>query len=902
MKRYILLALVSLQALLVSADVVRARIVDSENGDPLEGAKVQFFFSEVSGYRAWMINLTTDSLGMFQWHVGTMSRVQIEVNYFGYEPLKKYMNVAGGSKDTLNLGDLRLQMSEEMMKEVLVEANARRFTMKGDTVIFNPEAFHLEDGDRVAALLQKLPGVTIKEGKLYFMNKEVHLKMNGRDVSDQFLTGLLPAEAVQNIKAYEKKSQLAEVTGMNDGQEEQVLDIVVKPGFMDKWYGQTKVSAYASKNYRASANLHYLSDEHPVNAYVRASDCGSKTANVWNEHEYDWDNAVPQRQHYGKFSYRHNWKPEYVKGDFFDNWNIMTSPQHNDTYQNSWQNSETFLSGEPSSFSNSHNYDYNHNMDIPLDLGAFLHLGPKTWMNLDASGGFTRERSHGNSQQETYRGNRYSSDPLQPVNSSESWRQGNQDNGHFETQVYLNHAFERGDYYFNLMTNYSNWKGRSDSRSEYRYLELDSTETLCQTSQNSGNQFQLIFDTRVNYQVIEKKLKLGVAYWIDYWRKAENSVMHRNGVYDFANSYDRMKSYFVNEPRVEIEADLGKWFLHARVKLQNVDENMEYQRGKLDTVAHRNTWFPRPLFDFKWQASKATELKGSVDWEYHVAELIDCMAYTDDTNPLNITKGNPLLKPSSDLNTRLSYNMMFTKGQQMLSWELGYSRTFDPASRYSIYNAKTGGYISSVTNVGDRQRWYVSANYDRTIIEDLRMINYTRFTHLRDHGIRTLTAESAPMQQFLLSSASVYESLRLYYTKKTWEASAWGNFTYDGVSYSDPSINGQNLWDYTVGLSGKYKLKHWTFDLQGRLVGNAGYLSDMMNRNRFALDASVTWKMLKNKGQLTFTAKDILNQMDRTMHNITPTMRSESREETFHRYFSLTFTYNFDAKAKKKQK
>lgn len=101
-------------------------------------------------------------------------------------------------------------------------------------------------------------------------------------------------------------------------------------------------------------------------------------------------------------------------------------------------------------------------------------------------------------------------------------------------------------------------------------------------------------------------------------------------------------------------------------------------------------------------------------------------------------------------------------------------------------------------------------------------------------------------------------------------------------------------------MDGSYKIKHWTFNLQSTLVGYTGDLSDMMNRKRFSLlNASVTWKMLKNKGLLTFTVKDILNQMDEISYNITPTMRAESRKETFHRYCSLTFTYNFDAKAKK---
>lgn len=943
MKRIILLAFLCLLVQTLFADVLKGRVVDADSGEPLEGAIVDMWMFPIGEHWAEAEKMNTDSLGFFTREVNYMAKVSITINYFGYNDLKKSLNVAGGSSgnghkaDTLDLGDLKLKMSEELMREVTVKGHARRFFMKGDTVVFNPDAFHLEDGDRVATLLKKLPGVSVKDGKLTFMGKDVHLMVNGKDMADEMLTAQLPVEAVQNIEAYERKSELAELSGMNDGQEQQVLNIVVKPGFMDRWYGQTKLSAYASPNYRASANMHYLTEKDPLNFFVRASDNASQTYGVYGDNDYEYGSS-PMRQQYGKFSYQHNWKPEKVQSSYDqDHWSISTSPQHQDSHQHTWVNEMTFAApstpegekdDEGAIFSNRHSYNYNHGISAPLGFDTKLHLGPRTWLNLNVNAEYGKGEERTTDEQQTYRGDKYSADPQQLVNSRSSEGLNRNENGSLRTFMNLGHAWEKSDIYVRLSMDYNREKGNSSNHSEFDYRETGTSETIDQETQSHSTRLQTIFDTKYNIQIIPKKVKAGVGYWVDYWHKAEESDNHRNGVFDFANSFDRTKSYLVNEPRAEMEADLGKVWLHAAVKLQNVGEDFAYQRGKLDTVMHRNTWFPRPAFDFKWKATKTTELKANVNWDYTVADMLESSAYVDDTNPLYITMGNPNLRPSSNLNSTLAYNMMFMKGQQMLTMNVNYRRTFDPTTRASAYNARTGGYVSTTINVADNDRWSANIDYERALGEMLHINNQLSYTHARTHGLKTMTWNPAPEGEknsegtagsaslgnlfdnlsysssvdsgtFCQATNEFRERLQLFFENKAWEARAYGTVRYSGLTYSDPALGGQNLWNYSAGLIGDYKLEHWTFHLQGELVGNRGYLSGVMNRNRFALHADITWKFLRNKAQLKLSAHDILNQMDSYSATVTPTQIVENMRETFHRYLALTFTYNFDAKAKK---
>lgn len=901
MKRLFLLAFLCLQALLMSADIVKGRVVDSESNEPLDGAQVQV--TRVEGNSWYMYDMTTDTCGIITIDTGNfMCRVSLTVNYFGYEELKMKEFMAMGGKDTLDLGDIKLKMSAELLKEVTVKGKAKQFYMKGDTVVFNPEAFNLEDGARMSELMKKLPGVRIDNGKITFNGKEVHLKMNGHDIADDFLAAQLPAEAVQNIKAYEKKSELAELTGMNDGQEKQILDIVIKPGFLDKWYGQTKASAYASKNYRASANMHYLSEKNPMGIYGRVSDNGSKTGSVWDSGEWDYDNAVPQRQQYGKFSYQHNWKVKNAVTSYDENkWGINTSPNHLDTHQNSWQNTETFLSGQSSSFSNSHNYNSNHGWEVPLAFSTTIHLSPKTLLMVDLDGGYRKGEDRSTNEQQTYRADEYADSPQSLVNSSKSERIDNSERGSLSSYMYLLHAWEKADMYVRLSTDYSHAKSNSENNTDYDYRELGKQESLDQSTKNKTNHFEAIFDTKYSFQIIPQKLKAGAGFWFVVQHRAIKNDMMSNGTYDLTNSFNRKSGFAFTEPRFEMEADFGKLWLLGRIKMANSDEWLDYHRGKLDTLIHHNTWFPRPHFEFKWKTSKTTELKGGADWEHETADMLESSAYIDDSNPLFITMGNPNMKGISTLRSDLNYSMMFAKGQQMLTFSLRYNRQFDPVASASAYNAQTGAYTSKKVNVDDRQNWYANVVYDRALGKYFRMRSGFSYSSTIDHGIKTMTTIDSPMELFEQHVSGLQGNLRFSFENAGWEVAATGSCSYDGVTYSDANMDGQNLWDYRAGMEGQYKLKHWTFNLKGELVGNAGYLSDIMNRNRLSLNASITWKCLKNKGLLTLSAKDILNQMDQVRYNISPTMRNESRTESFHRYLALTFTYNFDAKAKKKK-
>ena len=895
----LLCALFLLLAPTAGADVVTGRVVGSDNNEPLAEARMKVFVIPINENYVSLDEMTADSTGRFAIHAERISKIQIDFSYFGYKTVRKHYNAAGGN-DTIDVGDIVLPLSDVLLKEAVVKARARRFTMHGDTIIFNPEAFHLEQGERMSALITQLPGVSIKKGKIFFMEKEVQLKMNGRDMTDSELTALLPAEAVQHIKAYQQKSQVAELSGMDDGQESQVLDIIIKPGFMDKWYGRTKVGAYASKNYRASANLHYLTDSDPFNVYALASDCESQTYGVSGESEMDYSSLVPKRQQYGRASYKHSWIPKGVTTSYKeDYWDVNFSPEHHDDRQNIRTDTENFTGGPLSVFQTDHSYYYSHGTDLPVGAGLTVHFNPRTWLRVGASGKVGSEDARTRSEAEQFEGTSLDDADRIAVNATTSKQERHSDRRNADASMEFKHVFDGGDIAISLNPKWSREEEHAERHTAYDYFDLGTHVDETRTSQTENTAHSIKAQAAVRYEIVPKRLKTGAGYRTAYSRNSSHSMAGRDGMTDDANSYDRRTRQMSHQPYVSLETDLGPVYLSMDMEMHNSDERLDYRRGRLDTAITRNTWFPRPRMDARWKISKFNELKASASWGYELTDLLESSNYTDDTNPMHIRRGNPALHSARLFFTSATYSLMMPRHQQMLTTYVAYSRTSRPTTEARIYNATTGAYTYTKVNVNTRHSVQGRISYDRDLGGGFNLRARTEGKTTRGWGISTATSPDEPRQMFRQTDSYIYQEINVGTSTAHIEARAIALGQYQRVSYSDPSMANLNMWDYTAELLGKYKTTHWTYYVIASFIGHEGYVSPYYNRLRVGLDAGITWNTLGGKGQLELKAEDIFNQMANIVSHMTPTSRFNYQAETLHRYLRLTFTYNFDAKARK---
>jgi len=226
---------------------VKGTVYDFDTAEPLSPAAVQIF--QISGTDSTYINGTsTDDDGAFVINNLSAGNYVARVSFLGYDNADKNFSLRSGTAVT-DLGKITMR-GGQMLEEVAINAVVAKVQMINDTVMFNSAAYKLPEGSSVEDLIRKLPGVQIgSDGNITVNGKTVsRILVNGKEFfNDDKTVALtqLTADMIEKVKAYEKQSDLARQTGIDDGEEETVLDLQVKKGMAKGWFGNLSVGGGA---------------------------------------------------------------------------------------------------------------------------------------------------------------------------------------------------------------------------------------------------------------------------------------------------------------------------------------------------------------------------------------------------------------------------------------------------------------------------------------------------------------------------------------------------------------------------------------------------------------------------------------------------------------------------------
>ena len=228
MKRILLLMAVLLQtALSIQAQrTISGTVVDKETSEEVIQATVALLKQDSS----LVANAVTNMSGAFQMTAPKDGSFLLRITYVGYKTLFRNITMSG---QPIKLGTLQLEADSKMLKNVEVVKNVARVQSKGDTLIYNADAFKTPEGSVVEELVKRLPGAEIDEsGNITINGKSVKkIKVDKKDFGDvQTALKNLPANIVERVRAYDEKSDLARITGIDDGNEETVLDFGLRQG------------------------------------------------------------------------------------------------------------------------------------------------------------------------------------------------------------------------------------------------------------------------------------------------------------------------------------------------------------------------------------------------------------------------------------------------------------------------------------------------------------------------------------------------------------------------------------------------------------------------------------------------------------------------------------------------
>ncbi len=235
-------------------------IVKDDERIPLLGATVVVLDAADSTMLAFGI---TDETGKFLvYDVPAGDRI-LQVSYTGYKDYGKAMNLSGDDKE-VQLEEIILSVSSAVLEEVSIKAEHIPMGILGDTINYNAAAFKTRPGASVEDLLKKLPGIEVaRDGSLKAQGKDVeNVLVDGKEFFSgdaTIATKNLEAEAVDKVQVYDKKSEEAEFTGVDDGQEEKTINLKLKEGFKNGGFGKVAIDAGTESSRQAKLNYNRFS-------------------------------------------------------------------------------------------------------------------------------------------------------------------------------------------------------------------------------------------------------------------------------------------------------------------------------------------------------------------------------------------------------------------------------------------------------------------------------------------------------------------------------------------------------------------------------------------------------------------------------------------------------------------
>jgi len=241
MKQYLITALSVLGLLLAGipgfaqSQTVTARLVEESSGGPVPFATVSL--TPKGSEKVYKYVLSGDD-GTVKFEGVKKGTYVFKAELMGYKPLTQEVTV----KDKVDLGALRMADDKEVLDAANVSAVGNPIVIKKDTVEFNASSFKTTDNDVLEDLLKKLPGVEVSEdGSVTVNGQEIKkITIDGKTFfldDPQLATKNLPAKIINKVKVVNKKSEQAEFTGIDDGEEETILDLNIRPGMMKGLFG-----------------------------------------------------------------------------------------------------------------------------------------------------------------------------------------------------------------------------------------------------------------------------------------------------------------------------------------------------------------------------------------------------------------------------------------------------------------------------------------------------------------------------------------------------------------------------------------------------------------------------------------------------------------------------------------
>lgn len=938
MKKSILMMLLLLVSIASFAQerLVSGAIIDRDTKDPVEQVTVQLLKTDST----YVTGAISNEKGLFHLNAPENGKYLLKITSVGYKPTVKRVVIE--QDKNLVLGNVVVGADAIMLKGAVVTAMAQKVTLKEDTFVYNSAAYRTPEGSVVEELVKRLPGAEVSD--------DGTIKINGKEVKKilvdgkEFMTGdtktalkNLPTSIIDKIKAYDEKSDLSKVTGIDDGEEQTVLDFNVKKGMNKGLMSNIDLGIGNKDRYSARG----------MGGYFNSNNRFMLFGNANNTSDRGFGGGGPRRGFGGgnglnaskMLAANYNYEE---KNKFKFNTSLRWNHSDGDVW--SRRSSENFM-GSSSSFSNSLNQNFSRsdswNGNIRLEwmpdtMTNILFRPSISWTTNDS-------RSTGISASYNQDPYQYSDDPL----SDEAIEKMNEDDAVVNTQrsVSLNNSKNNNIRGMLQLNRKLNNKGRNVTlRMDGKYTDKDSKSIslqnahlyLVQTavgldSTYQTNRYNLTPSKDYSYSAqatysepLWKATFLQFSYKFSYsYSKSDRSTYDFskysfdgiNPEYGAWGNYlgrldgglgdyrdDKLSRYseyrnYTHDIQVMMRFVRQKYNLNFGVMIQPQRSKFiqDYQGKYVDTV--RTVTNVSPTLDFRYRFSKMSNLRVNYRGTTSQPSISQLLNIVDDSDPLNVSMGNPGLKPSFTQNFRLFYNNFVQNHNKGVMTYINFSTTSNSISNKVTYDETTGGKITRPENINGN--WNVMGAFMfNCSIDSAGVWNINTDTNLGyNHYVSYLSLDkSQDSQKNTTQNTTWNERLSLSYRNDWLELSLDGTLAYNHAKNKLQPNSNLDTWQFSYGPSMTLTAP-WGTSLNTSLSCSSrrGYSDASMNTDEFVWNAQLSQGFLKGK-PLTVMLQfyDLLHQQSTFSRAISSVSRTDTEYNAINSYAMLHVVYRMN--------
>ena len=879
---------------------VTGSVVEQGSDTPIEQATVRLLNVKDSAMVRGVVSARNGSFTLKNVKKGSYL---LHITFIGYDPLYQPLQITG-KKNPVNVGKLELSDGAIELGEAVVIGKAPEVTVRNDTVEYNADSYKVTEGSVLEDLLKKMPGVEVdSEGKITVNGKEVKKVMvDGKEFfSDdpKVASKNLPAKMIDKLQVLDKKSDMAQMTGFDDGEEETVINLTVKPGMKQGWFGNA-YGGYGSKDrYEGNAMVNRFVNNDQITFMGGANNTNNMGfSDLASTMFSGMGGGGGRRGGFGAGSgitssgnAGLNFSKEFKPDKLTLGGNTRYS--HSDNDARSKSDRQNILPGDSSSYDNSEAMSRTKSDNFGVDFR--LEWKPDTMTQLI----FRPSFSFSHSMNDNFSDATTLDNERDTVNTNKSSNYSESNGYNLNASIDFSRKLNNKGRVFSATLSGGNSDSYSDGMNRSDIVYFNQTDAL----KNS------IIDQRSRYDNKGFNYRAYVS-WVEpighnNFIQATYSISQRkqealknvynqdaDGIYnvlDSAYSQSYRNNFISQRASLSFKSQRAKFNYTIGLNLDPSYSSSENFVG--DTTLSKITRKVvnlSPMAQFNYMFDKRTNLRIMYNGRTSQPSMTQLQPVADISDPTNITIGNPDLNPRYTNNVFIRFQQFTPEKQRAFMIMANGSYIINDIVSYTSYNQETGVKTTTYKNVNGNYSGNVRMMFNTPLKNKKFSINsMTMASFANSNGY--INEEKNTNRNLILSERGGIDFRSSYL-----DLGVNGNIRYNATSNSLQKENNQNTFNYGAGgYTTIYLPLNFKIESDVNWSTNSGY-GDGFKQNEVLWNASASKSFLKNnQGTLRFKIYDILQQRSNISRSVTASYIQDSEYNTLGSYFMVHFIYRF---------